>query len=167
MDPLPLDFTAVAEPSEPRRLPTWRNSLLAVAAALLIALSGGIAIDRLFLQNDDDSTNEMTIAFSLTPSTPMPDVSAQLTYDPDSQMFRLQTENMPSAPADHVYQVWLIDQAGVPQPKGVMDEPTFVVAADMHNYQAFAITVEPGPIGSDAPSTEPFFVAPLDESTTS
>ena len=102
-----------------------------------------------------------TIAYELTLSTPIPDLGAELTYDEDAQIFTLQTENMPAAPEGQVYQVWLIDTECRPQPMGVMADPTFAVAADRDNYTAFAITVEPGPIGSAGPTTPPFFVAPL------
>lgn len=140
--------------------PIWRSSLWAAAAALLIAVIAGVLLDRFVLDGGGDD-NVQTIAYELTLSTPIPDLGAELTYDEDAQIFTLQTENMPAAPEGQVYQVWLIDTESVPQPMGVMADPTFAVAADRDNYTAFAITVEPGPIGSAGPTTPPFFVAPL------
>ncbi|MDQ3655120.1 MAG: hypothetical protein M3457_08585, partial [Chloroflexota bacterium] len=47
------------------------------------------------------------------------------------------------------------------QPVGVMNRSTFAVPAPRDAYDAFAITVEPAPLGSAGPTTDPFFVAPL------
>ena len=71
---------------------------------------------------------------------------------------------MPEPPQGHVYQAWLIDAAG-PVPVGVMnpDQGEFASAADRSQFQTFAITVEPGPLGNDAPTTDPILVAHLDD----
>jgi len=130
---------------------------LAAAAAIVVALVGGVLLDRFVLSDEEPEPD--TIAYELT--TPMPDVSAELTYDADSQLFMLTTENLPSAPEGQVYQVWLIDQESVPHPMGVIQSETFAVTADRDDYQVFAITLEPAPIGSAAPSTNPILVAPL------
>lgn len=62
-------------------------------------------------------------------STPIPNVEGELTYLPDQQVFWLTMENMPAAPPDHVYQVWLIDGSRS-IPCGVMDQSEFVVAEE-------------------------------------
>jgi anti-sigma-K factor RskA len=142
------------------RMPsTMRPYIWAAAAAVVIALATGIMLDRLFLQDEDAAPME-EIAFELNVPDD-PGISGELMYDPDSQMFMLETENMPTAPEGQVYQVWLIDHEGVPQPKGVMDEPKFAVMADRSDYEVFAITLEPAPIGSTGPTTDPILVAPL------
>jgi anti-sigma-K factor RskA len=162
-EPKPLDF----EPKPSRKpIPLWRNYIWAAAAALLIAVLAGAVLDRVFFQDDDDPVdNRQTIAFDLSLATPAPGLTAELTYDPDQHLFVLETENMPPAPADHVYQVWLIDTEG-PKNAGTMAGSRFAVAADRSDYQALAITVEPAPLGSEGPTTEPFFVAPLDSTGT-
>jgi len=152
---VPLSTAPV--PGSKRPTPLWHPYVWAAAAALLLAVVTGVVLDRLLL--DDDPTSEReSIAFNLT--TPIPDLSAELMYDAEDQLFILETENMPAAPPDHVYQVWLIDESG-PQPVGVMNRSTFAVPAPRDAYQAFAITVEPAPLGSAGPTTDPFFVAPL------
>lgn len=138
---------------------TLRPYLWAAAAALVLALVSGILIDRFVLTNDDSGMQE--IAFDLTMPVEVPDLTAELLYDPDEQIFMLKMDNMPSAPEGQVYQIWLIDHDGVPQPEGVMDRPVFSVAANREDFAAFAITTEPGPLGSEGPTSDPFFVAPL------
>lgn len=152
-----VPLSTVPVPGSKRPTPLWRPYLWAVAATLVLAIVTGVVLDRLVL-NDDEPQARESIAFELT--TPIPDLSAALTYDAEDQMFILETENMPPAPPDHVYQVWLIDD-GVPQPVGVMNQFGFAVPAPRDAYQAFAITVEPAPLGSAGPTTDPFFVAPL------
>lgn len=157
----PLEFSAQPAPTPIEKAPGWRNYVWAAAASLLIAVFAGVLLDRIFLQaTDDDLGDRETIAFEITLPTPVDDLSAELTYDPDRQLFVLETGNMPAAPAGSIYQIWLINADG-PKPVGLMDDSTFAVAANRDDYAAFAITVEPGPIGSPAPTTEPFFVADL------
>lgn len=155
---VPLSTVPAAGAKRPT--PLWRPYVWAAAAALALAVLSGIALDRLVLNDADSATERETIAYDLTLAAPIPDLSAELTYDADDQLFILETENMPPAPENSVYQVWLI-QDGVPTPVGVMNQSTFAVPAARDAYQAFAITVEPGPLGSEGPTTDPFFVAPL------
>lgn len=148
-----------------RSAPVRSPHLWATAALVLLSLLAGAAIGRFLLADrPDPGPDGQTIAMRF--STPIPNVQGELTYMPDQRLFRLAMENMPPAPANHVYQVWLIDESG-PAPAGVMNQPEFVVAADRDRYDTLAITVEPAPIGSASPSTEPIMVAPLDEAGTS
>ncbi|MEJ7901733.1 MAG: anti-sigma factor [Thermomicrobiales bacterium] len=153
---VPLSTVPVSGSKRPT--PLVRPWIWAAAAALLLAILAGVVLDRLVLDDNDPASARESIAFNLT--TPIPDLSAELTYDPDDQIFILETENMPPAPHDHVYQIWLIDDEG-PKPVGVMNQSRFVVPAERDAYQTFAITVEPAPLGSAGPTTDPFFVAPL------
>jgi len=153
---VPLSTVPVSGSKRPA--PLWRPYMWAVAAALALAIVTGVVLDRVLLNDNDPATERESIAFNL--STPIPELSAALTYDAEDQIFILKTENMPAAPPDHVYQVWLIDESG-PQPVGVMNQSTFAVPAPRDAYQALAITVEPAPLGSAGPTTDPFFVASL------
>ncbi|MDQ3655674.1 MAG: anti-sigma factor [Chloroflexota bacterium] len=153
---VPLSTVPVAGSKRPT--PLWHPYVWAAAAALVLAIVTGVVLDRVLLNDDNPATERESIAFNLT--TPIPDLSAALTYDAEDQIFILETENMPAAPPDHVYQVWLIDESGA-QPVGVMNRSTFAVPAPRDAYDAFAITVEPAPLGSVGPTTDPFFVAAL------
>lgn len=148
---------------EPRRAPTpiRHGHLWATAALVLLSLLAGAAVGRFLLADEPDPDSEgETIAMRF--STPILNLQSELTYNPDQQVLRLTVNNMPPAPADHVYQVWLIDESG-PIPAGVIDTSSgeFAVAADRARYQTLAVTVEPGPLGSVAPTTEPIITAPL------
>lgn len=167
-EPRPIQPTPQpVQRQEPTRAPTpiRPRYLWATAALVLLSLLAGAAIGRFLLAEEPEPEGE-TIAMRF--STPIPNVQGELTYLPDQRLFKLSMENMPPAPADHVYQVWLIDDSG-PIPAGVMDNPDgeFAVAADRSRYDALAITVEPAPLGSTEPTTEPIMVAPLDEAGTS
>lgn len=145
------------EPGNMRMLrPAYR---IAAAAAIVLALIGGILVDRFVLQSEDNDMQE--IAYDMTLPDEVPDLSAELLYDPDTEVFMLKTENMPSAPDGQVYQIWLIDHESVPHSMGVMNAAEFAMTANRENYAAFAITTEPGPLGSEGPTSDPFFVAPL------
>ena len=154
--PLPVEMVR----QQHRRPPAI---LWGVAALLVVAVIAGALLGRAFLADNGGKTDEgEQIALQFT--TPVPDVSAQLTYFADRQLLVLKTEHMPPPPADHVYQVWLIGGAG-PVPVGTMQDGGYATVADISRYQTFAITVEPGPLGSDQPTTEPIVVAPLDNVT--
>ncbi len=43
----------------------------------------------------------------------------------------------------------------------------FATVADISKFDALAITVEPGPLGSPAPTTKPFVIAPLQPASSS
>lgn len=148
-----------------RSTPIRSRHLWATAALVLLSLLAGAAIGRFLLADEPDpGPDGETIAMQF--STPIPNVQGELTYLPDQRLFRLTMENMPPAPADHVYQVWLIGESG-PIPAGVMNQPEFVVAADRARYDALAVTVEPAPIGSADPTTPPIITAPFTEAGTS
>lgn len=153
--PLPVDMVRQQDRRPPAAL--WGVAALLVVAVAVIA---GALLGRAFLADNGGKTDEgEQIALQFT--TPVPDVSAQLTYFADRKLLVLKTEHMPPPPADHVYQIWLIGGAG-PVPVGTMQDGGYATVADISRYQTFAITVEPGPLGSDQPTTEPIVVAPLD-----
>lgn len=137
--------------------------LVAAAAMLLLGLLGGVLIDRLFLETDDPgSTREL----ALQSPTGLELENARLVYLPDEGIVRFSGPELPSPPDDQVYQVWLIGgDDEPPTPVGVIDPVTgeFVTAADTERYGVFAVTIEPGPLGSSAPTTDPVIVAELPE----
>ncbi len=145
--------------------PSMRSRYLwATAALVLLALlAGAVAGRMLFADDSDDAGRGEAIALQMNP--PIPNTTGELTYMPEERVFKLSMHNMPAAPADHVYQVWLIDAEG-PEPVGMVDQSSgqFAVAADRSQYDTLAITVEPGPLGSQKPSAPPIMTAPLQES---
>ena len=65
----------------------------------------------------------------------------------------LDVRDLPPLAPGEVYEVWLIGAEG-PVPAGVFDQSTdtHAIVADRSQYQAIAITNEPGPLGTAAPT---------------
>jgi hypothetical protein len=74
----------------------------------------------------------------------------------------LDVRDLPPLEPDQVYEVWLIGADG-PVPAGVFDQPTdqHAIVADRDLYDTLAITAEPGPLGTEAPTGEIVATAPL------
>ena len=151
-DPVPI--------TERRR----RGGLLwavAIAAILLLGLVGGVLLDRLVLRGEGDG-DVQRIALQSPAGLALGD--ARLEYLADERIVRFVGPNLPAPPEGQVYQAWLIagDDAP-PAPVGVIDPATgaFVTSADLGRYATFAVTVEPGQLGSSAPTTPPVIVAAL------
>lgn len=157
--PTPL---TISEPS-PARL-TARH-WLAIAALMLISLVGGVLLGQVIPLIDDDAQAQV-IAIEFT--EPGVTATGELRYLPDEQVFVLTVDNMPEAPEGHVYQAWLIE-GDAPVSAGVMNIDNGEVASvgDRSQFDTFAITVEPGPLGNEAPTSDPIIVAPLHADATS
>lgn len=128
------------------------GKMMAAAAAVIL-----VAITALTIGMNINGTESENIDLSLIPDG----VSGSLEYQPDDQKFVFKSHDMPAAPRDMVYQVWLIDTNDIPESVGVMEGSEFEVESDKSMVSAFAITVEPGPSGSDAPTSDPIVVAPI------
>jgi anti-sigma-K factor RskA len=137
------------------RTPVFLNSpagrLLAAAAALAIVVIGAFAI----VQALNGETTE-DIAFAEVPEG----FEGSLEYSVDDSRLEFHVDAMPAPPEGQIYQVWLI-RDNVPESKGVMTGDELEIDANRSDYDAFAITLEPGPGGSTTPTSEPILVAPL------
>lgn len=135
---------------------------LTIAALMVLSLIGGTLLGQALPQfNTDDGVEGQQIAVEFT--DPSITATGVLRYLPDQQVFVLEVDGLAPPPEGFVHQAWLIDEAG-PIPAGVMDPERGEVASvgTPGQYQAFAITLEPGPLGNEAPTTEPILVASLD-----
>jgi anti-sigma-K factor RskA len=123
----------------------------AIAAALLVVTVGLLLWNVRLQQQLTAPPTAQTIA--LAPTDAAPGASGEARYDPEAQLFLLDVRGLPALPAGEVYQVWLIGAEG-PVPVGVFDEPSdeHAIVADRGQFQAVAITNEPGPLGSPAPT---------------
>jgi len=135
------------------------RQLMAIAALALISLVAGLLIGRTYFpESEAPQPQNITIQFA------DPDISATgtLRYLPDEQVYVLEMENMPELPEGQVYQVWLIGD-DTPQSAGVMNSASgeFATAGSPEEFQTLAITVERGPTGVDAPTTDPVMTADL------
>ena len=141
-----------------RRAYTW----LAVAAAAILLLGLGAALARSFLWTDENTTPPQTIAMVDGDGNPIAGDVANLQYLPDAGRLVLEMNDMPTAPEGQVYQAWLI-AGDSPISIGPVSPPNgqFEYEVNLDDYDAFAITVEPGPNGSASPTSDPVVVAPL------
>lgn len=136
-----------------------RVSWMMAASIAGVALILGLVLGQLLPDwrgNNDRQSIPVKIADSSL------QVHAVLTYLPQEQVFVLDVTGMPPAPDGYVYQAWLIDPNG-PVPSGVMGSGQNQLAThgDKAQFTTFAITLEPGPLGAPAPTSNPILVAEL------
>jgi anti-sigma-K factor RskA len=141
----------------------WSNaSPWAAAAAILLLLSAGLLIWNLRLR-EEIATTAVPETIALAPTELAPGASGEVTYLPQSQILFLDVRDLPPLAPDQVYEVWLIGGDGEPAPAGVFDQPTdqHAIVADRNQFETLAITAEPGPLGTEAPTGEIVATAPL------
>ncbi len=164
--PEPVPIVAPAPPApEPLRKPAsfWsRATPWAAAAAILLLLSAGLLVWNLRLR-EQIATAPVTETIALAPTDAAPEARGEVTYLPQDDLFILDVRDLPPLEPDQVYEVWLIGEDGVPAPAGVFDQPTdqHAIVADRNRYDTLAITAEPGPLGTEAPTGEIVATAPL------
>jgi anti-sigma-K factor RskA len=164
--PEPVSTIAPAPPAaEPVRRPAsfWsRATPWAAAAAILLLLSAGLLVWNLRLR-EQIATAPVTETIALAATDAAPEARGEVTYLPQDDLFILDVRDLPPLEPDQVYEVWLIGEDGVPAPAGVFDQPTdqHAIVADRDRYDTLAITAEPGPLGTEAPTGEIVATAPL------
>jgi anti-sigma-K factor RskA len=156
LPPPPTPHAETTRPPEPiRPTTTWwsRATPWAAAAAILLLLTAGLLVWNLRLREELSTATPQTVA--LVPTDAAPGASGEVRYQPDSQLFLLDVKNLPPLQSGQVYEVWLINDQG-PKPAGVFDQSTaeHALIADRSQYQTIAITAEPGPLGTAAPTGE-------------
>lgn len=132
----------------------------AIAAALLLVISVA-ALGWGIQQSRSTGPPMRTIALEMADSAAS--ASGELAYVEQPAMMMLMVEDMPPLPPDHVYEVWLIPHDGDPIPAGFFagTSARHALAGGPADYQAVAITMEPGPMGTTAPTTAPLITANL------
>lgn len=73
-------------------------------------------------------------------------------------------EDLAELPADHIYELWLLDAAGTPTAVGTLEDPDDLVVValehDLGGAATFAVTVEAERV--DQPTSDPVLVASLE-----
>jgi len=73
-------------------------------------------------------------------------------------------EDLAELPADHIYELWLLDAAGTPTAVGTLEDPDDLVVValehDLAGAATFAVTVEAERV--DQPTSDPVLVASLE-----
>lgn len=158
----PLSMAEPAAPVVNRPASFWTSARpWAAAAAILLLLTAGLLIWNLRLQQQINAIGT-PVTIALAPTDAAPGASGEVRYDPNAQLFLVDVRDLPPLPEGDVYQLWLIDESGA-VPAGVFDESTdeHAVVADRSQYQAIAVTAEPGPLGSPAPTSDVLIQAAL------
>ena len=156
-EPLPAIAQALPVPELVRKPASlWsRATPWAAAAAILLLLSAGLLVWNLRLR-EQIATAPVAETIALAPTGAAPEARGEVTYLAQDDLFILDVRDLPPLEANQVYEVWLIGEDGVPAPAGVFDLPTdqHAIVADRDRYDTLAITAEPGPLGTAAPTGE-------------
>jgi hypothetical protein len=154
----------------------------AVAAVMLLVLSLGLLgwnlnLQRQMRQTDTElaatrnslnqtqaalnaARNELAV-YKLNPTSGQ-QATGEVLYLRDRQQAVLVVNDLPPLKPGQVYQIWLIDN-GQPTGAGVFITPTTGISGDLARYQTIAITIEPGPTGSTAPTMTPIAAGALSQ----
>ena len=130
-----------------------RASVWATAAAALLLISIGLLYWNLQIRNEIATTPQVqTVA--LAPTDMAPNVAGEVKYMPQEGVVLLDVRDLPPLPDGYVYEVWLIGEGGAVA-AGVFDDSTaqHAIAADRSQFDTVAVTREPGPMGTEAPTT--------------
>jgi anti-sigma-K factor RskA len=149
---------------ERRRAPGFRNWLVGVAAAAVIAL-GGVGVGA-YVANQNDPLNQVMQAQDVRQATV--DVSgggtATVAISSSKDAVVVKMNGVPAPPAGKVYQMWLIPKDGsAPVSQGLMDAEALskpAVVMGIHSAASLGITVEPAG-GSASPTLPTVAAAPL------
>ena len=164
MPPVVARTVPDAQLAEPIRPAKWWSKATpwAAAAAILLVISGGLLAWNLRLQ-EQIATVPAPETIALAPTDAAPDASGEVTYVPEENLLLLDVRDLPALDPGQVYEVWLIGEEGVPAPAGVFDQATdrHAIVADRGRYTTLAITAEPGPLGTEAPTGEIVVTAAL------
>jgi anti-sigma-K factor RskA len=144
-------------PARPRGIPinAW-----AIAAAVLLVIATAAVLWGIQQTRLADQPTQV-IAFEMTDAAG--GATGELAYLEQPGVMVVTVNDLPPLSPDQVYELWLIPHDGAPIPAGVFGDTSarHALTGSPEDYQAVAITVESGPLGTTAPTTEPLAVAPL------
>ena len=159
--------------SLPRRERNWNSARLApywsqaAVAALAIAVVG-LGAWNLSLGRQVETYRSQAHVYRSTIDGQGPMTGSQAkVVDLRSQGVALVSfSHMPTVSADKVYELWLINDKGTPEPGGVFrPDPDgtkiLVLQKDLRGYRAIAVTIEQGPDGALTPSAPSAFSGPV------
>ncbi len=154
---VPYRAPAQAPPTPIRRTaPVWSLATpWAAAAAALLLIAAGLLFWNMQLR-DQLTATPLAEVIALAPTDAAPDASGEVRYLPGERLLYLDVRDLPPLPEGHVYEVWLIGGDEPPVPAGTFDQSTdqHAIVADRDRFDTLAITAEPGPLGTEAPTGE-------------
>lgn len=139
-----------------RSVPWITAGILAVLALLSGVWLGSVA----FVSSEDASPRIVQIEVEDDDL----DVSGNVEYFDEHEVYILTINTLPPPPEGEVFQVWaqtddIIVNAGVLNP----ESRTSAFAAYSGRYDTLFVTAEPGPLGSEQPTSDPLITADLTE----
>jgi len=146
----------------PIRLRRRTPQIYALAAVLLLALGLGQLAWNLTLQRSLQQTRAelgqmqgelASTRWQLAAAQSGQPITGELVYLRDRQQAVLVINGLPALQANQVYEVWLLKEGSAPVPQTVFLTSTTAIQANLDDYQKIAITIEPGPRGSTAPTS--------------
>jgi anti-sigma-K factor RskA len=162
-----------AAPNNVRSMPLRRRLAAFAAAAAVLGVAGVGTV----VWHEATSTDQTlpTAAERVLKAADAQRVTVSLSGKTSASVVRsvaegkavLITRNMPAAPADRVYEVWLQTPAGTMVPAGIMDKAgstTLVLEGDATNATAAGITIEPEG-GSPSPTADPIVLFDFEQAT--
>lgn len=148
----PVPVAGNASP-RPRRI--WNTQVLAIAAALMLLLLGGMTIWNVSLQQQNSSLqqqnaslqHQLALAYGLNGTG----VSGKLIYLPKQNITLLVIDGLPAPHGTQVYQGWLI-HGKQPTSIGLLNIQNGIASltypGTIAGYQVVAVSREPGPTAS-------------------
>jgi len=137
-----------------RRRNTLIASIGAVAAALILVIGIWTFLGR---DSGGPLPDDYQVA-QLAPQPEYPGVSALVLYNPNKTDAVLLADGLPTLPTDKVYELWVLPKEGNPINAGVFTSESdgsgkhrTTTPQTVGSYAGFAVTIEDGPLGKDAP----------------
>lgn len=143
----------------PRRIHTPRMPAFALAAVALVALLIGVLIGDVTLHSQQPGPQQVA-RFTLTGHGGMSAASASVVDFKADGVALVNFRGLPAPGADRVYEIWLVPAKGDPVAAGVFVPDSrgagvAVVDRSLSGYSVMAVTNEPAPDGSPAPTQQP------------
>jgi anti-sigma-K factor RskA len=131
----------------------------ALAAVAVVALLIGVLIGQVTLHSQQ-STQQQVARFTLSGHQDMAAASATVVDLKNEGVAFVDFRGLPPAGANRVYEVWLVPPKGYPVPAAVFvpdsnGSRVVLVNRSLSGYSVMAVTNEPAPDGSSAPTQQP------------
>lgn len=146
-------------PTDQKSVPSGGLHWIPVLVLTILALLGGVWLGRVAFTNDEEPAPRLVEIEAKSGSL---DVSGNVELIEDRDVLLLSINTMPPPPKGQVFVVWvqkddLIVRAGIWNP----NSRDFAFATWNGRYDTLFITAEPGPFGSEQPTTAPLISADL------
>lgn len=150
--------TRVRRPPPRRGIPAPRMPTYALAAVAVVALLIGVLIGDVALHSQQP--DQQVTRFALRGQGEMATASATVVDLKSDGVALINFRGLPAPGANRLYQVWLVPEKGHPVPVAVFAPDSrgagiVVVDHPLAGFAVMAVTNEPAPDGSPAPTQQP------------